>query len=170
MSEGSDSVRDEPAVPDVLPVLPLKETVLYPYIIVPLSIGGESCIQAVDQALGENRVILLCAQRDPAVEDPSRDDLYAVGTAAVIMRMLKLPDGRVRILVQGLRRARLLHLSQRTPYPSARVEVLEEAPVAPSLERDALVRSVRDSLERVVHLGRNISSEVMVIATNLEEP
>jgi ATP-dependent Lon protease len=170
MSEDPYAARDEPAVPDVLPVLPLKETVLYPFIIVPLSIGGDSCIQAVDQALGESRVVLLCAQRDPAVEDPGSGDLHAIGTAAVIMRMLKLPDGRVRILVQGLRRARLGHLSQQTPYPLARVEVIEEPPVPASLERDALVRSVRDGLERVVSLGRTISSEVMVIATNLEEP
>ncbi|HUP23603.1 MAG TPA: endopeptidase La [Thermoanaerobaculia bacterium] len=170
MTGDKHHARDEPAVPDVLPVLPLRDTVLYPFIIVPLSIGGDSCIQAVDQALTENRVILLCTQRDPTVESPGREDLYPVGTAAVIMRMLKLPDGRVRILVQGLRRARIGHLGQQTPFPTARVEVIEECPVPTSLERDALVRSVRDGLERVVHLGRNISSEVMVIATNLDEP
>ncbi|HEY8022212.1 MAG TPA: endopeptidase La [Thermoanaerobaculia bacterium] len=156
-------------VPDVLAVLPLKDTVIFPYIILPLSVGRDKSVVAVDRALAENRVIMLVAQRDGAVENPGEADLYGVGTAAVIMRMLKLPDGRIRILVQGLSRARVAHVSQIDPYLQAKIERIEEPPVERSLEIEALVRSVKESLDRAVTLGKGISPEVMVIATNLED-
>ena len=113
-------------IPDVLPVLPLKDTVVFPYIILPLSVGRDKSVVAVDRALAESRVIMLVAQRDPANDNPGEEDLYDIGTAAVIMRMLKLPDGRIRILVQGLARARIHHISQVDPYLQAKIERIEE--------------------------------------------
>src|ERR1700755_3687481 len=92
-------------IPEELPLLPLRDIVIYPFMIVPLFVSREKSIRAVDEALGENRMILLASQKDLDKEEPTAEDLYAVGTAAVIMRMLKLPDGRIRILVQGLARA-----------------------------------------------------------------
>src|SRR5438046_10443918 len=92
-------------IPDQLPLLPLRDIVIYPFMIVPLFVSREKSIRAVDEALGENRMILLASQKDLDKEEPTAEDLYKVGTAAVIMRMLKLPDGRIRILVQGLARA-----------------------------------------------------------------
>ncbi len=158
-------------IPDVLPVLPLKDAVVFPYIILPLSVGRDKSVLAVDRALAESRVIMLAAQRDGALDNPGEGDLHEVGTAAVIMRMLKLPDGRIRILVQGLARARVKHISQLDPYLQAKIERLEEPPAsAGALEIEALVRSVKDSLDRAVTLGKGISPEVMVIAANLEEP
>ena len=88
-------------------MLPLRDIVIYPFMIVPLFVSREKSIRAVDEALGENRMILLASQRDLDKEEPTAEDLYKVGTAAVIMRMLKLPDGRIRILVQGLARAEI---------------------------------------------------------------
>ncbi|HEX4959771.1 MAG TPA: endopeptidase La [Thermoanaerobaculia bacterium] len=158
-------------IPDVLPVLPLKDTVVFPYIILPLSVGRDKSVLAVDRALSESRVIMLVAQRDAAVDNPGEADLFSLGTAAVIMRMLKLPDGRIRILVQGLARARVQHISQVEPYLQAKIERIEEPqPAAPSMEIEALVRSVKESLDRAVTLGKGISAEVMVIAANLEDP
>jgi ATP-dependent Lon protease len=158
-------------IPDVLPVLPLKDTVVFPYIILPLSVGRDKSVLAVDRALSESRVIMLVAQRDAVTDNPGEADLFEVGTAAVIMRMLKLPDGRIRILVQGLARARVQHISQMEPYLQAKIERIEEPrPAAPSLEIEALVRSVKESLDRAVTLGKGISPEVMVIAANLEDP
>ena len=158
-------------IPDVLPVLPLKDTLLFPYIILPLSINHEENVLAVDRALAADRIIMLAAQKDETVEHAGPEDLYEVGTAATIMRMLKLPDGRIRILVQGLARARLEHVSQTEPYLLAKVERLPDPPpVQPSLEVEALLRSVKESLERSAGLGKNISPEVMVIAANLEDP
>src|SRR3954462_7833548 len=88
-------------IPDVLPVLPVPDVVVFPYMIVPLFVNRDRSAKAVDQALAENRMILLVAQKDSNVEDPKAADLHHVGTVSHIMRMLKLPDGRVRILVQG---------------------------------------------------------------------
>src|SRR5215213_7003981 len=157
-------------IPDVLPVLPLKDTVVFPYIILPLSVGRDKSVLAVDRALAESRVIMLVAQRDPAIDNPGEDDLYAVGTAAVIMRMLKLPDGRIRILVQGLARARIESVDATGEYLRSRVSVLQEV-LAPerSLEVEALVRNVRASMEKAINLGKNISPEVMAIIANLDD-
>lgn len=158
-------------IPDVLPVLPLKGAVVFPYIIVPLSVGREASVRAVDRALAEHRMVLLVAQRDHEVDEPTTDDLYQVGTAAAIMRMLKLPDESVRILVQGVSRVHIRHFGQSEPYLQARVEPLEEPPPPPQgLQIEALMRSVKENLDRATTLGRSISPEVQVIATNLEDP
>ena len=162
--------QEEVVLPDVLPVLPLKDMVIFPYIIVPLSISREKSVLAVDQALAENRIILLAPQKDSSEDDPGEDDLQTIGTAAIIMRMLKLPDGRIRILVQGVARAKLQHVSREEPFLQARIERIEENEGEFSLEREALIRSVKENLERAVNLGKAISSEVMVIAANLEDP
>jgi len=158
-------------IPDVLPVLPLKDTVVFPYIILPLSVGRDKSVLAVDRALAESRVIMLVAQKDAAHDNPGEGDLYSLGTAAVIMRMLKLPDGRIRILVQGLSRARINHISQTEPYLQAKIERVDEPrPEAEPLEIEALLRSVKESLDRAVSLGKAISPEVMVITANLDDP
>ena len=172
MSRPPGEPQDEAIkIPDVLPVLPLKDTVVFPYIILPLSVGRDKSVLAVDRALSESRVIMLVAQRDSANDNPGEGDLFDLGTAAVIMRMLKLPDGRIRILVQGLSRARVQHISQVEPYLQAKIERLEEPPAGESaLEIEALVRSVKESMDRAVTLGKGISAEVMVIAANLEDP
>jgi ATP-dependent Lon protease len=159
-------------LPEVLPVLPLRDVVLFPFIILPLSVGREKSALAVDRALGEHRMLVVAAQRDPGHEDPGQQDLHALGTAASITRMLRLPDGRTRILVQGLARVRLDRLVQEEPFLQARIEAISDrAPGGPTaLELEALTRSVRQQLERVVQLGRGISPEVMVIVANLEDP
>jgi ATP-dependent Lon protease len=162
-------------IPDLLPVLPLKETVVFPFAIVPLSVEPERGVGAVDHALGENRLILLVAQNDAAGRVQSIDDVFRVGTVGIIMRMLKLPDGRIRILVQGLARARLLSLSQIEPFPRGRVQRLDAPPAAgarepqEALHDEALVRSVRDSLEKAMQLGKGLSPEVMMLAGNLDD-
>jgi len=167
---------DEPIqLPDVLPVLPLKDTVVFPYIIVPLSVSKAESLAAVDRALAEDRMLLLTAQRDPDDDEPDEEGLYRVGTAGTIMRMLKLPDGRVRILVQGLARVRLDQLIRQEPYLEARIKRIEEPESDPDaavqpLESEALVRSVKESLDRAAGLGKGISPEVLVIAANLEDP
>ncbi len=167
ISLGSESLK----LPDVVPILPLKESVVFPYIIVPLSLGPDKSALAVDQALGDDRLVMLVTQTDPSVDDPPPSQLSSIGTVAMIMRMLKLPDGRVRILVQGLARARVETLSQTEPYLKGRIERIDSDEQSPlDLENQALVRSVRDHLERAIHLGKNISPEVMLVAANIDEP
>ncbi len=163
--------EEVPKLPDLLPVLPLKDAVLYPFIIVPLSVGRESSIHAVDEALSEHRLVALVAQRDPSIDEPGADDLHPVGTAAAIMRMLKLPDGRIRILAQGIARVRIGHVSQAEPFLQARIERILEAPVPePTLETQALVRSAKEAMDKVVALGKGVSPEVLVLIANLEDP
>src|SRR5947208_3885700 len=111
-------------IPGELPVLPLRDIVIYPFMIVPLFVSRERSIRAVDKALGEQRMILLDCQKDLDKEEPQRDDLYKVGTVAVIMRMLKLPDGRIRILVQGISRAHVESVDSSGECLHARVRVM----------------------------------------------
>src|SRR4029079_1425699 len=108
-------------IPDILPVLPLKDVVVFPYIILPLSVSREKSINAVDAALAEQRIIMLVAQRSAQTETPTQSDLYPVGTVAAIMRMLKLPDGRTRLLVQGLSRARIDNVLPEEQYLKAKI-------------------------------------------------
>jgi ATP-dependent Lon protease len=157
-------------IPNELPVLPLRDIVIYPFMIVPLFVSREKSIRAVDEALGENRMILLASQRDLDKEEPTAEDLYKVGTAAVIMRMLKLPDGRIRILVQGLARAEVQSVDTTGEFISARLNVVQELlPPERSLEVEALIRNVRASMEKAINLGKNISPEVMAIIANLDD-
>ncbi|HPW55675.1 MAG: endopeptidase La [Thermoanaerobaculaceae bacterium] len=157
-------------IPDELPAMALKDAVLFPFVMVPLSVGRDRSVAAVDQALAESRLLLLLSQRDPSLENPSAADLYNVGTVAGILRMIKLPDGHVRILVQGLARARIDFFTQEEPYFRAHITRLEE-PSMPSgdLEVEAFVRTLRTNLEKVVELGKSISPEVMLIAGSLAD-
>ena len=163
--------EEQPRIPAELPVLPLRDMVVFPFIIAPLSVARDLSIQAVDHALSDNRMILLVAQRDKDEEDPQGGDLYEIGTVAVIMRMLKLPDERIRVLVQGVCRARVKDFTSTKPHLTAKLERIVDQPYdGTSIEKEALVRSVKRSLERAGGLGKNLPSEVMVIAGNLEDP
>src|SRR5436853_5943543 len=113
-------------IPDELPLLPLRDIVIYPFMIVPLFVSRERSIRAVDQALGEHRMILLACQKDLDKEEPRQEDLYKVGTVAVIMRMLKLPDGRIRILVQGVSRAQVTAVDTGGDFLRAHLQVMPE--------------------------------------------
>ncbi|MFP4082905.1 MAG: endopeptidase La [Candidatus Aminicenantes bacterium] len=158
-------------VPKELPILMLRDTVVFPYMVVPLFVGREKSKNAVDHALSSHRMILLLTQRNMEIEEPKKEDIYPIGTVALIMRMLKLPDGRVRILAQGLVRAKVEGLGEDKPYYSGKLRVLHEPEeVERSLETEALIRNVRSGLEKASSLGKNIPPEIMIIATNVEEP
>jgi ATP-dependent Lon protease len=163
--------EEQVQIPDELPILPLRDMVVYPFIIAPLSVAREISIQAVDRALSDNRMIMLVAQRDKDDEEPTRKDLFTTGTVAVIMRMLKLPDGRIRVLVQGVCRARVKQLTSAKPHFQAKIERVDDQEFdASSIEKEALMRSIKQLLERASSLGKNLPSEVMVISNNLEDP
>src|SRR5215470_14865990 len=163
--------QQQVSIPDILPVLPLPDTVVFPYMIVPLFVNRDRSAKAVDQALSENRMILLVSQKDPNVDDPKTADLHDFGTVSVIMRMLKLPDGRIRILVQGFSRAKVEYFDESKPYITAKVDPKTEPQViADSPELEAIVRNVKSSLEKMVSLGKNISADLIAIATNLDDP
>ena len=165
-----ETLDEQINIPELLPVLPLRDISIFPFMIVPLFVSRDRSIRAVDQALAENRMIMLAAQKDSNKEEPGTNDLYDVGTVAIIMRMLKLPDGRIRILVQGVTRARVNYLEDHQGYLQARVEELKETAPTASLELEALTRNIRSALDKAVALGKNISPEVMAIVTTVEDP
>jgi ATP-dependent Lon protease len=168
--ESVEGAEQQLQIPESLPVLPLRDIVIYPFMIVPLFVSREKSIRAVDEALGENRMIFLVSQRDLDKEEPAGDDLYTTGTVAVIMRMLKLPDGRIRILVQGLSRAHVESVEDTGEFLRAKLSALDETSTSErSLEVEALVRNVRASMERATNLGKNISPEVMAIVSSLDD-
>jgi ATP-dependent Lon protease len=162
---------EELKIPETLPLLPVRDVVVYPYMILPLFVGREISIGAVDQALSGDRLIFLATQKQLNDEEPSQEDIFEVGTVAMIMRMLKLPDGRVKILVQGLTKGRIVEYVQEQPFYSVRIEKLIE-PAVPemTLEIEAMMRTVKEQLSRVVSLGKVISPEVLVIVENMQEP
>jgi ATP-dependent Lon protease len=158
-------------IPDTLPVLSVQDAVTFPYTIVPLLVSNEKGILAVDQSLLRNRMIFLVTQRDQNTDNPTSKELYDIGTVGVVIRMLKLPEQKVRILVQGISRARAKNWEDQLPYIQARIEVLEEVSREISgVQLEALMRNVSGSLEKVAALGKNISQEVLIIASNLDDP
>jgi len=158
-------------IPTKLPVLLLRDIVIFPYMIAPLFVGREKSKNAIDQSLSTNRMILLLTQKDMEIEDPKREDVYDMGTVALIMRMLKLPDGRVRILAQGLIRARVESFEDDGPFINAEVAVVNEPEkTEKTLESEAMIRNVRSGLERATSLGKTIAPEVLIIASNVDEP
>jgi len=146
------------SIPDVLPVMALRDAVLFPYAIIPLTVGREISVRAVDEALAGNRLVLVLTQQSPQTEDPKPDELFQIGCVALIMRMLKLPDGTIRILIQGLSRARVDYFTRTEPSLEARLTTLEEPESGSGeLEAKAFVRSIKQGLERVSTLGKQIS-------------
>ncbi len=163
--------NDELKIPDVLPLLPVRDVVVYPYMILPLFVGREISINAVDQALAQDRLIFLSTQKEMGDEEPTPEGIYSVGTVAMIMRMLKLPDGRVKVLVQGLAKGRILEYVESKPAYSVRIERIVEPPAPDeTLETEALMRAVKEQLTQIVSLGKAVSPEVLVIVENMQEP
>lgn len=161
----------EIVIPDSLPVLPVRDMVIFPYMIVPLFIGRDISIKAIDSALNTNRLILLLTQKDLSVESPTPEDLYKIGTVGMVMRMLKLPDGRVKILVQGLSRVKVLSISEKDNYLVANIErITEKKPEEITIEMEALMRNVKEQLDKVISLGKAILPDVMVIIENMDDP
>lgn len=172
MAEANDKEETkEVEIPDTVPVLPVRDIVIFPYMILPLFVGRDISIKAIDHALNTNRMVLLLAQKDLNVEAPTTDDLYLMGTVCMIMRMLKLPDGRVKILVQGLSKARVSGFTQQEPFFMAGIaKVAEEKPAEASIENEALIRNVKEQMDKVVNLGKTVLPDVMVVIENIEDP
>ena len=154
-------------VADDLPVLPLRGLVVYPMMWLPLTIGQGRSIQLVEDTLPQSRIIALATSRDESVEEPSPEQIYEIGTAAQVHRVLKAPDGTIRLAVQGLERIRLKEYIQEKPYLRARVEVLPET-LEEGLELDGTARAVQDLFRRLVELDGQMPDELAVMAANVE--
>src|SRR3954454_3719446 len=152
-----------------LPLLPLRDIVVFPHRIVPLFVGREKSVAALEAAMATDRELFLVAQLDPGEDDPDRDALYDLGVIATAMQLLKLPDGTVRVLVEGQTRARLVGLLERDGYMVAEVEDVAEEP-ADANEAQALMRSVIDQFDNYAKLNKRLPPETGIQLAEIEEP
>ncbi|MBI5519645.1 MAG: endopeptidase La [Desulfovibrio sp.] len=160
-----------PEIPQVMPVLPVRDIVVFNYMILPLFVGREKSVKAVDAALSGDRYILILSQKDETVDNPGPDDMYQTGTVGMIMRMLKMPDGRLKVLVQGLSRARVKRFVTDEPFHLAEVEALSEnEPKELSPEQEALVRSSRELSEKILTLRGISPADIMGVLNSVSEP
>ncbi len=169
-----DTVREgqeDLGLPVELPLLPVRDIVVYPYTILPLFVGREKSVKAVEDALAKGRVIYLVTQKAANIDLPEPENLYGFGTISMIMRLLKLPDGRVKILIQGLMRAEIVEYIHTDPFYKVKVNKIAEAHNSKiTSETEALMRTIRSQLEDAVSLGKSIMPDVVVIANNISEP
>jgi ATP-dependent Lon protease len=171
MAEVEKKEEKEIEIPDTLPVLPVRDIVVFPYMILPLFVGREMSIKSIDHALSTNRMVVLVTQKDLNIENPTPDDLYSMGTVGIIMRMLKLPDGRVKILVQGVSKAKVLSFTQTEPFYRAAIEKITDHKLEEmTIETEAIIRTVKEQLDKVVSLGKTILPDIMVVVENLDDP
>ena len=156
-------------IPGVLPVLPLRDVVVFPGMMVPLIVSREASVQLVDDAVGGDKLIALVAQRSPETEEPGPEDIHSFGTVGIVLKMLRFPDSSVRILVQGLNRVHLLDFLRTEPYLKARVGEAQEI-VEESQEVTALERHLTSEFQRFLELNPQAPQELQVILMNIDEP
>jgi ATP-dependent Lon protease len=157
-------------IPSELPMLAIRDLVVYPFMIVPLLVSREISIQAIEDALSKDRLVFLAAQKDLTEENPDPDGIYTVGTVGMIMRMGKLPDGRIKILVQGLVKARILEYVKQKPLFAVKVDRIHESAQEGGVEAEALMRSVKEGLERFISLGKILSPDIMMVLGTITDP
>ncbi len=157
-------------IPSQLPLLPIRDAVVFPSMILPLFVGRDVSAHAIETAIEGDRLLALVTQRDPEVDDPGPDDLYAVGVVGMIMRMMRLPDGRLKVLVQGLAKIRVTQYLRIEPHIDVQVEALPAETAAPfSVEVEALVRGVREKLEELLPL-KHLPPEILSVTGSVDDP
>jgi len=158
-------------IPSTMPLLPVRDIVVFNYMIIPLFVGRDKSVQAIDAALNNNRYLLICTQKDEQIEDPGPDDVYQTGTVALIMRMLKMPDGRLKVLVQGISRARIKKYVQTDPLDMVEVEVVKDKVFSePTSESEALLRAAREQSEKILGLRGIDAAEIMAVLNTVDDP
>jgi ATP-dependent Lon protease len=171
MTEFDIKEDHEIEIPESLPILPVRDVVIFPYMILPLFVGRDISINAIEQAMESNKLILLVSQKDVNVETPVIDDLYTVGTVGTILRMLKLPDGRLKILIQGLTKAKITEFSQTDPYYIGEIEkITDQQQPEITVEVEALMRNVKELVDKSLALGKSFLPDIIVLIENIEEP
>lgn len=158
-------------IPANLPLLPVRDIVVFPYMILPLYVGREASIKAVEEALANNRMIFLASQREVFEENPSKESIYTVGTIAMIMRMRKLVDGRVKILIQGVTKGKITNFVRTNPCFHVEVEKLAEPETKhESIEYEAMIRNAKELIEKIIALGKSLSPDILLVLDDIAEP
>jgi len=158
-------------IPQTLPMLPVRDIVVFPYMIIPLFVGRDSSIRSVEEALSKtDRLIFLSSQKNIADEQPSPDGIYETGTVAMIMRMRKLPDGRIKILTQGLCKARVKKFTQTQPFYEVQVDQILEDLGDKKSECEAIMRTIKEQLEETISLGKVLAPDIMMVLEDIQDP
>ena len=154
----------------LVPVLPLRDVVVYPHMVIPLFVGREKSIEALDAAMQDNKKILLLAQKNAEVDDPAQGDLYSIGTLSTILQMLKLPDGTIKVLVEGGERVMVDSLLETNDYFSASVQYLEKTAAVDEREAEVLIRSVLNLFDQYVKLNKKVPPEILTSLSGIDDP
>jgi len=165
------SNNEDMEIPEVLPMMAVRDVVIFNYMIIPLFVGRPGSVEAVNEALGANKLLMLVTQKDATKDNPVEADLYRVGMVCMVMRTLKLPDGRLKVLVQAMSKARIKDILRSEPSYQVSVEVIEEPEVKEiTVEVEALMRAVREQTEKIMSLRGILSADLMMIINNIEDP
>jgi ATP-dependent Lon protease len=168
--ESSENKGSQVEIPDVLPLLPIRDIVIYPYMMLPLFVGRDVSIRAVEESLSRDRLIFLVSQKNSAEENPNSSDIHRVGTIASIMRMLKLADGRVKILVQGLSKGEVDTYLRERPFFEVKIrKVIEPTLSEVPIEVEALMRTAKEKIEQILNL-KNLPPEIVMVTDNISDP
>lgn len=171
MALSAEQEMQQTDIPERLPLLPVRDIVVFPHMVLPLFVGREISVQAIETALAGNRMILMATQKSLEVENPEPKDIYSVGTVAMIMRMLKLPDGRIKVLIQGLTKAKIVEYIQKKPFFEVKVKKITELRYSGEMvEIEALMRNAKEQLEKMITLGKILLPDIMVVIENIEDP
>lgn len=158
-------------IPPTLPMLPVRDIVVFPYMIIPLFVGRESSIRSVEDSLAKSRLIFLASQKEITEENPTPETIYETGTIAMIMRMRKLSDGRVKILIRGVAKGRIKNFVKTAPSFEVAIEEIKDQPVqTPSTEIEALTRSAKENIEKIIALGRPLSPDILLVLDDVSDP
>jgi ATP-dependent Lon protease len=152
-------------------MLPVRDIVVFPYMILPLYVGRESSIRAVEEALAKNRLIFLASQKEITEENPTENTIFRTGTIALIMRLRKLSDGRVKILIQGVSKGRIKRFNKSEPNFEVAVEKIDETPNnGANVEYEAMIRNAKEHLEKIIALGRMLSPDILLVLDDVADP
>jgi len=166
-----DEEDGETDIPTNLPLMPVRDVVIFTDMLLPLFVGREKSVNAVEEAITNDRFLFLATQKDPSIENPKPDEIYRVGTVGRILRMLKLPDGRVKTLVQGIAKARIVKYVQKRSFFRVKIETINDADLDEiGLETEALMRNVREHSEKILALRGELNGDVSAILESIEEP
>src|ERR1700733_10869859 len=167
--DGSENNDDQP-IPVELPLLPLRNTVLFPGVVIPITVGRDKSIKAVGDAYKADKLIGVVSQKDSLVEEPTISDLVEIGTVAKIIKLIKMPDGGTTVIIQGKKRFKIDKITTDDPYFKAKITVLREEELRNDNDFDAMVSSIKELAGQIIQLSPNLPSEASIILRNIENP
>ena len=170
LSEEDEESGDGQPIPDLLPILPLRNTVLFPGVVIPITVGRDKSIKAVSDAYKADKLVGVVAQKDSNIEEPVISDLEDIGTVAKIVKLIKMPDGGTTIIIQGKKRFKIEEIVSEDPYFKAKIQLLEDESQSGDPDFKAMVGSIKDLAGQIVGLSPNLPSEAAIILKNIENP